>query len=404
MLGVAPKSYLPTYREFYEALALRLRRRPAGGTITVAGAEVPFGPDLVFRGRRRARPARCTSRSARTCGCRCRPAPRPPWPAPPCWPTSPARPITVARAEDRRLLVRSASARCLAAYVYAAAGEGESSTDLSWDGQTMVYECGDLLGESERFPDGPAAHRGRRRPRPDPPGAAAPGHLRRQPPARTPRECFREVALHPRPADRRHRPAPQGRPLPVRPRRRRAAGAGLLRGLQHPGLRARAAAAGDRPAEGRHRRLRRPRLDPRADRRGARRWTGWTGRAATSSRFTLPGFATGETTKSNATRLVQGARRQLRGDRHPARRRQMLDDLGHPFAARRGGLRRDLRERPGRAAHRLPVPDRQPARRHRPRHRRPLRAGARLVHLRRRRPDVALRGQLRGARRPSSST
>jgi NAD+ synthase (glutamine-hydrolysing) len=64
-------------------------------------------------------------------------------------------PITVGRAEDRRLLVRSASARCQAAYLYAAAGEGESSTDLSWDGQTMVYECGELLGESERFPEGP---------------------------------------------------------------------------------------------------------------------------------------------------------------------------------------------------------------------------------------------------------
>ena len=63
-------------------------------------------------------------------------------------------PITVARAEDRRLLVRSASARCSAAYVFAAAGQGESTTDLSWDGQTMVYECGDLLGESERFPEG----------------------------------------------------------------------------------------------------------------------------------------------------------------------------------------------------------------------------------------------------------
>ena len=47
-------------------------------------------------------------------------------------------PITIARAEDRRLLVRSASARSSAAYVYAAAGQGESTTDLSWDGQTMV--------------------------------------------------------------------------------------------------------------------------------------------------------------------------------------------------------------------------------------------------------------------------
>jgi NAD+ synthase (glutamine-hydrolysing) len=64
-------------------------------------------------------------------------------------------PITIGRADDRCLLARSASQRCLAAYVYAAAGEGESTTDLSWDGQTMVYECGDLLGESERFPDGP---------------------------------------------------------------------------------------------------------------------------------------------------------------------------------------------------------------------------------------------------------
>ncbi|WP_298759210.1 NAD(+) synthase, partial [uncultured Nocardioides sp.] len=64
-------------------------------------------------------------------------------------------PITIARADDRRLLVRSASQRCSAAYVYAAAGRGESSTDLSWDGQTMVYEVGDLLAEGDRFVDGP---------------------------------------------------------------------------------------------------------------------------------------------------------------------------------------------------------------------------------------------------------
>jgi NAD+ synthase (glutamine-hydrolysing) len=63
-------------------------------------------------------------------------------------------PITVGRAEDRRLLCRSASARCLAAYLYSAAGEGESSTDLSWDGQTMIYENGVLLAETDRFPDG----------------------------------------------------------------------------------------------------------------------------------------------------------------------------------------------------------------------------------------------------------
>ncbi len=64
-------------------------------------------------------------------------------------------PITVGRADDREMLARSASLRCNAAYVYAAAGEGESSTDLSWDGQTMIYELGEKLAETERFPQGP---------------------------------------------------------------------------------------------------------------------------------------------------------------------------------------------------------------------------------------------------------
>src|SRR5699024_3081539 len=54
-------------------------------------------------------------------------------------------PITIGRADDRKLMARSASARAQAAYVYAAAGEGESTTDLAWDGQTFIYECGDLL-------------------------------------------------------------------------------------------------------------------------------------------------------------------------------------------------------------------------------------------------------------------
>jgi NAD+ synthase (glutamine-hydrolysing) len=66
-------------------------------------------------------------------------------------------PITIGRAEDRKLLARSTSMRCQAAYLYAAAGEGESTTDLAWDGQTFVYECGDLIGESERFPRGVAS-------------------------------------------------------------------------------------------------------------------------------------------------------------------------------------------------------------------------------------------------------
>ena len=117
------------------------------------------------------------------------------------------------------------------------------------------------------LPRGPAALGRRRRPRPDPPGAAAAGHVRRQPAdVRRARAGVPDRAVRAARADRRHRAAPQGRPLPVRARRRRAARARLLRGLQHPGLRPRAAAARDRPAQGRDRRQRWPRLHPRADR------------------------------------------------------------------------------------------------------------------------------------------
>ena len=75
----------------------------------------------------------------------------------------------------------------------------------------------------------------------------------------------------------------------------------------------------------------------------------------------------------------------------------MLDDLGHPFA--RGEPVYDVTFENVQAgpAHRLSVPPRQPAWRHRARHRRPLRAGAGLVHLRRRRSDVALQRQCRRA-------
>ena len=66
--------------------------------------------------------------------------------------------ITIGKAETRRLLCQSQSARCLAAYLYAAAGAGESTTDLAWDGQASVFENGVVLAETERFPaEGQAA-------------------------------------------------------------------------------------------------------------------------------------------------------------------------------------------------------------------------------------------------------
>ena len=170
--GVAPKSYLPTYREFYE------KRHFAPGDALPAGVEsielpgvrggsgsadgvepsarVPFGANLLFE----VADAPGLTFHVEVCEDMWVPVP----------PSSLAAlagatvlvnlsgsPITVGRAEDRELLARSSSARGLAAYVYAAAGQGESSTDLAWDGQTLVYENGELLGTTERFPDGPRA-------------------------------------------------------------------------------------------------------------------------------------------------------------------------------------------------------------------------------------------------------
>ncbi len=161
VLGVAPKSFLPNYREFYEKRwfapgagteGTPLRRPHWPGAD--AGGHLPFGPGLIFR----ARDVTGLAIHVEVC--------EDVWvPIPPSHRAAmagasvlvnlSASPITVARAEDRHLMVRSASARCNAAYVYAAASAGESSTDLSWDGMTMIYELGDLLAETERFPDGP---------------------------------------------------------------------------------------------------------------------------------------------------------------------------------------------------------------------------------------------------------
>ena len=172
--GVVPKSYLPTYREFYEKrhfadgggaasarrIALRGVRDGAGADPAVGsrddGARVPFGPNLLFE----VADVPGLTFHVEVCEDMWVPVP----------PSSLAAlagatvlvnlsgsPITVGRAEDRKLLARASSSRGLAAYVFAAAGQGESSTDLAWDGQTLVYENGDLLGETERFPEGPRA-------------------------------------------------------------------------------------------------------------------------------------------------------------------------------------------------------------------------------------------------------
>ena len=193
--------------------------------------------------------------------------------------------------------------------------------------------------------------------------------------------------------------AAPARPLPLRAGRPGAARPGLLRGLQHPGPGPGAAA--DRPPavkHARHRRLGRARFDPGPARR--RRAFDRLGLPRTDILgFTMPGFATSEGTKSNAWALmkalgVTGAEIDIR----PAAE-QMLARHRPSLRQGRAGLRHHLRERAGGPAHRLSVPPRQPARRLRARHRRPVGAGAGLVHLWRRRPHEPLQRQRRRWRR-----
>ena len=122
LLGVVPKTYLPNYREFYEGAAVHARRRRALRRGRSASAsDVPFGTDLMFRHAEQPRLRRCTSRSARTSGCRSRRRRSPRWPARRCCANLSASNITVGKADYRRQLVGSQSARCLAAYLYSAA-------------------------------------------------------------------------------------------------------------------------------------------------------------------------------------------------------------------------------------------------------------------------------------------
>ena len=151
LLGVVPKIHLPNYREFYEARHFVSGDGTDGGSISIGSHSAPFGPDLLFA----ATDIPGLIVHAEIC--------EDIWvPNPPSGEAAAAGAtvlanlsasnITIGKAETRRLLCRSQSARCLAAYLYAAAGAGESTTDLAWDGQASVFENGNILAETERFP------------------------------------------------------------------------------------------------------------------------------------------------------------------------------------------------------------------------------------------------------------
>jgi NAD+ synthase (glutamine-hydrolysing) len=156
VLGVVPKSYLPEYREYYEKRQFRGARDALGDRIRLFGSsseEVPFGADLLFSASDL--PEFCVH--VEICEDLWVPIPPSTYGAlagATVLANLSASNITIGKAGFRRELCASQSARTIAGYVYTAAGMGESTTDLAWDGQALIYENGDLLAEAERFATG----------------------------------------------------------------------------------------------------------------------------------------------------------------------------------------------------------------------------------------------------------
>ena len=149
--GVVPKTYLPNYREFYEVRHFASGAGIANTAIHLGGTSVPFGTDLLFRS------SGSVPFVAHIEICEDIWVPEPPSTAAALSGAElllnlSASNIVIGKAEARRLLCSSQSARCIAAYAYSAAGPGESTTDLAWDGQGAIFEYGRCLAETERFP------------------------------------------------------------------------------------------------------------------------------------------------------------------------------------------------------------------------------------------------------------
>jgi len=153
VLGVVPKAYLPAYREFYEKRQFTSGFDAVSEAVTLLGQEAPFGTDLLFEAENLS--GFCLHVEI------CEDL----WsPLPPSTDAAlagatvlanlSASNITIGKAEYRHALCAAQSGKCLAAYLYSAAGPGESTTDLAWDGHALIYENHELLAESERFQAG----------------------------------------------------------------------------------------------------------------------------------------------------------------------------------------------------------------------------------------------------------
>jgi NAD+ synthase (glutamine-hydrolysing) len=150
ILGLTPKTYLPNYREFYEKRQFSSGRDLIRGEVDLLGETVPIGSDLLFEA------GNIENFIIHTEICEDLWTPIPPSTYAALGGATilanlSASNVTIGKGEYRRRLCAAHSGKCLAAYLYSAAGPGESTTDLAWDGQAIVYENNELLAESDRF-------------------------------------------------------------------------------------------------------------------------------------------------------------------------------------------------------------------------------------------------------------
>ena len=153
VLGIIPKIYLPNYREFYEKRQFTSGLDRLSDEVEIFGSIVPFGSNLIFEATNLpglvvhaeicedlwapVPPSTYAALAGATILCNLS-----------------ASNSTIGKADYRRDLCAAQSGKMIAAYLYTAAGPGESTTDLAWDGHAMIYENDELLNESVRFSTG----------------------------------------------------------------------------------------------------------------------------------------------------------------------------------------------------------------------------------------------------------
>jgi NAD+ synthase (glutamine-hydrolysing) len=150
VLGVVPKSYLPNYREFYEKRQFTSGFDAVVDEVRLLGERVPFGNDLVFE----ATDLPGFDLHVEICEDLWAPIPPSTFAAlagATVVANLSASNVTIGKADYRKDLCAAQSGKCIVAYLYSGAGPGESTTDLAWDGQALIYENHELLAESERF-------------------------------------------------------------------------------------------------------------------------------------------------------------------------------------------------------------------------------------------------------------